>query len=308
MRQILGLLDETISDLRASAGETAFSLELIATVEAPQPVPAMADPTAAESIAQAIAVAKVSDVPADRMSILRAAVAAIDDPHNVTADVGLRSMRRWAVRTIGEEVATDRQYTELTSTTLKRASAAAARASVRDVERLLAVAERRDGELGRHRPDVMQGLLAQVQMELDAARRLRLARDQWRERIGGFLAYQRAVRPVFDALESAQRNLDDIKRLAGSDPTVLVSLSDRLRDSSRRLSVTSVPDELKAANALLQSALNLAENAIKTRRQAVMSGELKSAWDASSAAAGSMMLFAKAREDMEATVKLPHIR
>ncbi len=89
---------------------------------------------------------------------------------------------------------------------------------------------------------------------------------------------------------------------------MLVSLSDRLRDSSRRLSVTSVPDELKAANALLQSALYLAENAIKTRRQAVMSGELKSAWDASSAAAGSMMLFAKAREDMEATVKLPHIR
>ena len=51
-----------------------------------------------------------------------------------------------------------------------------------------------------------------------------------------------------------------------------------------------------------------AGTAVKIRRQAVVSGELKAAWDASSAAAGSMMLFAKAREDMEATVELPHIR
>jgi hypothetical protein len=47
---------------------------------------------------------------------------------------------------------------------------------------------------------------------------------------------------------------------------------------------------------------------VKTRRQAAISGELRSAWDASSAAAGSMMLFAKAQEDMEVIVKLPQIR
>ena len=43
-------------------------------------------------------------------------------------------------------------------------------------------------------------------------------------------------------------------------------------------------------------------------RYAELSGELKSAWDASSAAAGSMNLFVKAREDMEAIVELPHVR
>jgi len=54
--------------------------------------------------------------------------------------------------------------------------------------------------------------------------------------------------------------------------------------------------------------VTLAETAVKTRRQAVASGELQLAWDASSAAAGSLMLLNKAKEDMEAAVRLPEIR
>ena len=109
-------------------------------------------------------------------------------------------------------------------------------------------------------------------------------------------------------LRFARRNLEDIKRLAGSEATVLASLDGRLQEASRHLGAIAVPDELKPSHALLQSALNLADNAVKTRRQAVVSGELKWAWDASSAAAGSMMLLAKALEDLETAVKLPHIR
>src|SRR3954466_10720298 len=62
VRQVLGMLDEVISDLRASAGETAFALDLIAGVDAPVPAPTLPAPSAAESVGQAIAVAKVSDV------------------------------------------------------------------------------------------------------------------------------------------------------------------------------------------------------------------------------------------------------
>jgi hypothetical protein len=69
-----------------------------------------------------------------------------------------------------------------------------------------------------------------------------------------------------------------------------------------------VPDELKPSHALLSSAVNLAETAVKTRRQATVSGDLQLAWDASSAASGSMMLLSKAKEDMEAAVRLPEIR
>jgi hypothetical protein len=72
--------------------------------------------------------------------------------------------------------------------------------------------------------------------------------------------------------------------------------------------VVAVPDELKSAHALLVSAVTLAETAVRTRRQAVVSGELAVAWEASSAAAGSMMLLTRAKEDMEAAVRLPELR
>jgi hypothetical protein len=148
----------------------------------------------------------------------------------------------------------------------------------------------------------------QMQVQLDSARQLRLVRDRWKERVGSYHAYVKAIAPVIDTLARAQRDLDNIKRLAGSEAVDLMALIAGIGTSSRLLNVVGVPDELKAAHALLVSALNLADSAVRTRRSAVMSGELRSAWDASSAAAGSMTLFARAQEDMEAVVKLPQIR
>jgi hypothetical protein len=308
VRQILGLLDETISAMRAAAGETAFSLELVADFEPPKPAPVMPDPTPAESIAQALAVAKVSDVAADRVSLLRSAVAAIDDPRNAAPRAWAKSTRQWAVWMIGEETRTDKLYAELVSTMLKRGTEAAAAADVRSVERVIDAVGHHDAQLGAHRSDAINGLLTELHRQLDAARNLRLARDRWKERVGSFQAYLRAVAPVISVLDHARHDLDDIKRLAGSEAGALVSLGGRLADSSNRLGAVSVPDELKPAHALLVSALNFADTAVKVRRQAVVSGDLRSAWDASSAAAGSMMMFAKALEDMEATVELPRIR
>ena len=94
------------------------------------------------------------------------------------------------------------------------------------------------------------------------------------------------------------------------DPTLPCSLGlgDRLARHAKTLNVLAVPEELKPSHALLMSAVNLADTAVKTRRQAAVSGELQLAWDASSAAAGSMMLLKKAQEDMEAAVRLPEIR
>ena len=234
VRQVLGVLDEVISDLRAKAGQTAFALDLIATVEPPPPPePVMAPPSPAESIAQAVAVARVSDVPADRVAILRAVVAAIDDPRNGAGDSKAKQTRRWAISTIGEEVAIEKRYRELSGTILRSASVAAGRADAREIERLRAAAERRDVEIGRKRPDLMRELLAQVQAQLDSARKLRLARDEWRERVGAFRAYLEAVTPVFDTLNRAQGN-----RVDNPDP---VMYRPRLNDNSGGADGLSAP-------------------------------------------------------------------
>jgi hypothetical protein len=309
--EMLGLLDEAISALRIAAGETSFAIDLIA---APPPRDSRAQmamlrpPSAAEAITHAIAAAMATDVAVDRVSILRGVVAALDAPNNAFPTSWARATRRWAVHTIDEEARLEKAYAALTITTVKRASAAAARADVRGVERVLASVSRRDASLGRKRPEAINVLIEQVQAHLDAARRLRLARDKWQERASSFVAYRKSVAPILTTLLRAQRSLDDIKRLAGSDASMLLNLADRLASHAQTLNIVAVPDELKPAHALLMSAITLADTAVKTRRQAAVTGELQLAWDASSAAAGSMMLFAKAQEDMEVAVRLPEIR
>jgi hypothetical protein len=308
---MLGLLDEAISGLRLAAGETSFAIDLIADASPPdsrEQMPMLRAPSVAEAITHAIAAAKATDVAVDRVSILRGVVAVLDDPRNALPASWRRATRRWALHTIAEEARVAETYGVFTAAAMKRATEAAARADVRGVERVLANVVRRDAQLGRKRPEEITALIDQVRIHLDAARRLRLARDQWHERVSSFRAYKKNIAPVLATLVRAQQSLDDIKQLAGSEAAALLGLADRLATDAKALNVVSVPEELKPAHALLVSAINLAGTAVKTRRQAAVTGELQLAWDASSAAAGSMMLFTKAQEDMEAAVRLPEIR
>ncbi len=255
VREMLTLLDEAISGLTIAAGQTSFVLDLVATVpSAPtrrDDVPMMPDPTPAETLRQAIAVANMTDVPADRVSLLRGVVMALDDPGNALPKRLAAPTRKWALHTIREEGRLGEAYVALTTSLVKRASDAAARADVRGVERVLATAERSDARLGRRRPDQIHALFQQLRSQLDAARRLRLARDQWQERAGSYRAYKRVVAPVISGLLRAERSLDDIKRLAGSNATSLVALGERLATNMKTLGVVAVPDELKPAHALL---------------------------------------------------------
>jgi hypothetical protein len=308
VEQMLGFLDEAISEMRAAAGGTAFNVELIAVVEPPPAIPPIANPTPAESISQALAVAKLSDVPAERVSLLKAVAAAIENPANALPAASARSMKKLALWYVNQEAWVDREYSRLSTATLRRASRAAARADVREVEALLDGIRKRDQQLGGKRPDAVNALVATVQTQLDAARRLRLVRDQWTERVGAFRAYEGAVGPIVSALTRAQRGLDDIKRLAGPEASALASLTIGLDGSAKILPGIPVPDELKPAHALLESALALSANAVRARRLAVSTGNLDSAWEASSAAAAAMMLFSRSRADMQAVVRFPQAR
>jgi hypothetical protein len=308
VQQMLGFLDEAISEMRAAVGDTAFSVDLIAAVEPPPVVPRLADPTPEESIAQAFAVARLTDVTAERISLLKAIVQALDNPTNVIPAATVKVLRKKALVTIEHEASLDREYLRLSAEMLRRATAAAARADVKGVEEVVAAVRRQDRELGARRPDEVQALITGLQAQLEAARRLRLLRDQWAERIRAYRVYQAAVAPVVETLERAEASLDDIKRLAGPEATVLGGLLNRFDSGEKLLTNVAVPDELKPAHALLLSALALAENAVQTRRAAVVTGSIPSAWDASSAAAGAMMLFARSRADTEAVIKLPQLR
>ena len=68
------------------------------------------------------------------------------------------------------------------------------------------------------------------------------------------------------------------------------------------------PDELIDAHALFISAVNLAQNAAAIRREATLSQNMTRAWDASSAAAGALMLGSKARTDIQKLTRRPQLQ
>jgi hypothetical protein len=261
-----------------------------------------------DSVDQAIAVARISDVPADRLSLLSAVAVALQRHEATLPSAWVRSRRRAVRDAIKEEARVEREYARLTEQTMKAATSAAASADVRKIEDLREDVHHRDAKLGGQRPAAVGALLAAVDARLDAARRLRLARDRWELRQAAYDAYQRAVADPIHDFDGDESGLEDIRRLAGPEPSALTRLAARFEAAARRLGRISPPDELRTAHTLLVSASRLAVNAVDVRAEAVRSGDLRTAWDASAAAAGAMMLFSRARADMEAVFQLPQLR
>jgi hypothetical protein len=102
--------------------------------------------------------------------------------------------------------------------------------------------------------------------------------------------------------------LEDIKALAGSTSGSLAGIHRLVAEISAATSGIVPPEELKAAHAMLMSALELAENAARIRREAALAESIPRAWDASSAAAGALMLSAQARVDIRAFMTPPKLR
>jgi hypothetical protein len=67
------------------------------------------------------------------------------------------------------------------------------------------------------------------------------------------------------------------------------------------------PDELRAVHALFVSAAQLADSASRIRREAALTGDMQRAWDASAAAAGALMLEARARTEFRSRLRLPQL-
>ena len=191
---------------------------------------------------------------------------------------------------------------------LGAASRAAGDADVRGVERAIERVRRADARLGAQRPELVSALLLVLDERLDAARRLRLARDQWAVKAESFDAYRKAVRRPFDDLAKARRALEDVKALAGPDLSRLVRVERTLLDVQARLARVPVPGDLAQAHALATSATQLASNAARLRRNAIETGQMRPAWDASAAAAGALMLIDRAREAVTQALEPPRLR
>jgi hypothetical protein len=148
-------------------------------------------------------------------------------------------------------------------------------------------------------------ITAAIDAHLEAAHRLRLARDQWALRIDRMREYQRATTEPVTVIARARDRLDEIRTLAGPAPAGLRPLIELLGTQSRLLSRIEPPPELAPIHALFVSASEMAYSAARLRLDAVEAADLEIARRASSAAAGALMLLARARAELDAALRPP---
>ena len=309
IRQLLTLLDQAIADLRLTAGATArFELNLVAVSSSPPVVePLLPEPTEREMIEQTVIAAHFAESTSERISLLKVAATELART-DVDLPVEWATTTRAAVRReIATETRIDRSYQALTTRMTNLADYRARNADVLGVERVIARIYRRDAWLGGMRPDTVSALVATVEERLDAARRLRLARDRWALRAPDLATYRAAISRPLDIFAQLRPALEDIKSLAGSSPSTLERLDRLVAWILMRASEISPPDELTGPHAVFISAVHMAENAAIIRREATLASSVERAWDASSAAAGALMLGTRARSDMRAVFRPPQL-
>jgi hypothetical protein len=81
-----------------------------------------------------------------------------------------------------------------------------------------------------------------------------------------------------------------------------------LAGGAERLARMHVADDLRATHELLVSAWRFAEQAVDSRYAAITSGKLATAWEASSAAAGALMMLTRAQQEIRQLLDPPRLQ
>jgi hypothetical protein len=308
VQQMLAMLDEAIADLRAASGGERFDLAVVAFSEPPPLDPMLPPPTLKEAIEQTLLAARLSESPADRASLLNAVLVGLERDAAALPPDWVAEVRTSTLAAIAIDAGIDRSYRALAARTMARVSRRAEFADVRGIEQALVRIRLEDAALGKKRPDAVNALVTAVEAKLDAVRRLQLARERWALRAPVLLKYRLAIGGPVEVFVALKPALEDIKSLAGSSPAALAAIRRSVAQIVKAAAAATPPDEARSAHALLVSAAQLADNAAQIRREAALSGDISRAWDASSAAAGALMLGARARTEIRALLRLPQLQ
>jgi hypothetical protein len=294
--ELVSMLDEVVSELRVAAGQTGFELSLVANTLPEPPLPLLPAPTEREQLEQALTAARLTTDAAERISLMQAIETALRE--RARGGGWAAALHRGVTAELAGEARTTAAYQDLSRRTMAAATARARRADVRGVEALARSVLAADDRLGRRRPQETASVLAFLDLKLDEARRLRLAMDAWAARAALFESYTGSIKPSIEQLRLARPWLDEIRSLAGPRLAILDRAERRLENARRTFDLALAPPELAPAHGLYAAAFQMAARAAITRRNAVSSNDMRLAWDASSAAAGALMMLERADEEL----------
>ena len=257
------------------------------------------------SVEQAFMLSRVSQDAAQRASLLRGITDALVAP---ARDGGwAAALRARATADLIAATRIDQAYADLSSRMIKTADDRVRQADVKGVESLIRDVLKADDRLGRQRPQETAALLATMDQRLNAARRLRLSSDRWALSQGVVRAYERKAKPALDVLSRARVSLEQIRQLAGPSSRTLRQLQKTAGVASREFALIKPAPEVEAINGLLSSAFQMAMRAVDTRMSAVNANDMSLAWQASSAAAGALLLLDRARDELQ-RLRIPPVQ
>ena len=307
VQDIVAVVDEAISSLSATAGVRSFDVTLVAMAPPVEIEELASIPLPREQIDQIFRVATLTERAADRVALLQSAIFLLDEDAGAwIPTTHAAALRLIAETEIREEIEIDARYNQMARRLMTEASRAASRMRIGAVERILTRIPTEDTRLGRRRPEVVQALRTSVQAELGAARQLRLLRDRWALRRSLYREYHRSSQLL--QLVKTQPALEAIRSLEGPDPSTLVALRRRLRGGAERLDRMDPAEELRPIHDMLIGAWRFAERAVDTRYDAARSAHVPTAWDASSAAAGALMLISRVQQEIRELLEPPRLR
>ena len=214
-------------------------------------------------------------------------------------------LRRSLENQIRDELSTDAAYVRTSTRLLNLAHQSAQAGRVSGVQRVLDSVPTEDARLGGKRPEAVAALRAALEAKLEATREFRLRQDQWTQRRGLYRSYVDSVSAQVSQLVKAQASLESIRALEGPTPQRLERLHRTLKGGTERLQEIVPPDQLRTTHELLIAAWRFAVGAIEGRQKAINAGDLPTAWQASSAAAGAIMLLTRAQGEMRAALTPP---
>jgi hypothetical protein len=93
--------------------------------------------------------------------------------------------------------------------------------------------------------------------------------------------------------------LEEIRALAGPSLRTLEGLSERSSKGLQQLRQVRPSGELQTVHGMLTSAFQMAGQAIAARQTAIRTANMDTAWRASSAAAGALLMFERANEELQ---------
>lgn len=299
VQALMGLLDEVITELRIAAGEQAFSLDFVSGSTRPPAETPLPAPTLRDSVSLALVAADTADIGEDRVAILRTT------DESIALGEGVDDLRVVVANRLSEELTVSTAYRALAADLIQRASDARQEGDAAAVERLQAELDQRDRRLGSKRPQDAESLRRLLASSLAAARLHRTALDQYEDTRRGLLAYEARVRPALSGLDGLSPVLRYIRDGRAMAFDRVVNAEQRLKKLLEDTQDVRPPGNLADVHATLVSALRMAYEANTRRHRAMVTKRAQADREASSAAAGALLLAERARTDLVASLFPP---